>query len=656
SENLTLYEEQLADCREELQALKDELERLQTDENDLQNRLQDLLDENDSLKEIIIAKNRSLDAKRNEYNLTKSLVENLEGFPEAIKFLKKSPNFDTSTPLLSDIFTCEDAYKPAIEAFLDNLLGYYVLENTEKALQAIDLLFEAKKGKANFFVLENLKNTNPKVASISGATALLEIVEFDKKYETLFRYLFENVFVAEEADLPQLRKQHPEAVFVAKNAKIVSRSASISGGSVGAFEGKNIGRAKQLETLKQEIETLEAEIADLKEQAEAKQAEISDLKNSSLKEEIRETQILYNKKNEQFISLRTKTEQLATLIENSGEKTDLIAIQIRQAKQNLEEIAPQIEILETELKSLQESNEAETELLEKENDLLSQKLGVFNQQNLKYHQQENRVQSIEQEIKFNESGLENLRNRLQKNNDELSRVSTEIEGLEELAETQDDSLVEMYKQKEAMEKALNEAEKEYYAARGNIDREEKEIRELQRKKENLDLLAGEIQNKINETKLAFASTKERLSVEFNVDLEELMNEENLIISEKTEEELKTEVQRLKNVLDTIGAINPMAMEAYQEINERNNFILAQKDDLVKAKNSLLETITEIDTVAKENFLNTFSAIRQNFQTVFRSLFTEEDTCDLVLVNPENPLESPIDIIAKPKGKRPLTIN
>ncbi|GAB4486005.1 MAG: chromosome segregation protein SMC [Raineya sp.] len=656
NENLALYEEQLSDCREELQELKNKLERLQTDENDLQNRLQDVLDENDSLKEIIIAKNRSLDAKRNEYNLTKSLVENLEGFPEAIKFLKKSPDFDASTPLLSDIFTCQDAFKPAVEAFLDNLLGYYVLENTQKALQAIDLLFEAKKGKANFFVLENLKNTKTKAVQISGANALLEIVEFDQKYEKLFDYLFANVFVAEESDLLKLREQHPEAIFISKNAKIISRNASISGGSVGAFEGKNIGRVKHLETLKKEIEMLEAEIADLKEQAQAKQAEISELKNSSLKDEIREIQVSYNKKNEQFIALRTKTEQLSTLIENSGEKSDLIAVQIREAKQNLEEFAPKIEKLEAELQSLQESNQAETELLAKENDLLSQKSLVFNQQNIKYHQQENRVQSIEQEIKFNESGLENLRNRLQKNNEELSRVGIEIEGLQELAETQDDSLVEMYKQKEAMEKALNEAEKEYYAARGNIDREEKEIRELQRKKENLDLLASEIQNKINETKLAFASTKERLSVEFNVDLEKLMSEENLLVSEKAEEELKADVQRLKNVLDTIGAINPMAMEAYQEIKERNDFILAQKDDLIKAKNSLLETITEIDTVAKENFLNTFSAIRQHFQTVFRSLFTEEDTCDLVLVNPENPLESPIDIIAKPKGKRPLTIN
>jgi chromosome segregation protein len=655
NENLILYEEQLADCREELQELKDTLERLQADENDLQSRLQDLLDENDSLKEIIIAKNRTLDAKRNEYNLTKSLVENLEGYPEAIKFLKKSPNF-AQIPLLADIFTCDDTYKPAIEAFLDNLLGYYVLENNQQAFNAIDLLFDAQKGKAHFFVLENLANFKINSLKIAEAQAVLDVIEFEKKYQKLFEYLFDKVFFVEEKDLKNLQKQYPEATFISKNAKIISRNTSISGGSVGAFEGKNIGRTKQLETLKQEIELLETELADLKEQAEAKQAEINDLKNSSLKDEIRETQILFNKKNEQFIALRTKTEQLATLIENSDEKTELIALQIREAKEALAEIAPRIEILEAELAQLQASYQAEAELLAKEQDLLSQKSGVFNQQNLKYHQQENRVQSIEQEIRFNESALENLQNRLQKNNEELSRVSLEIEGLEELAETQDDKLVEMYKQKDDMEKALNEVEKDYYATRGNIDRQEKEIRDLQRKKENLDLIATEIQAKINETKLAFASLKERLSVEFNVDLEALMSEENLIISEKTEEELKAEVQRLKNVLDTIGAINPMAMEAYQEIKERNDFILAQREDLLKAKNSLLETITEIDTVAKENFLTTFEAIRANFQKVFRSLFTEEDTCDLVLVNPENPLESPIDIIAKPKGKRPLTIN
>jgi chromosome segregation protein len=100
----------------------------------------------------------------------------------------------------------------------------------------------------------------------------------------------------------------------------------------------------------------------------------------------------------------------------------------------------------------------------------------------------------------------------------------------------------------------------------------------------------------------------------------------------------------------------MAMEAYQEIKERYDFIEKQKMDLIKAKESLLTTIQEIDSVAQETFLKAFHQIRENFINVFRSLFSEEDNCDLVLNEMNNILESKIEIIAKPKGKRPLTIN
>ncbi|VAW27396.1 Chromosome partition protein smc, partial [hydrothermal vent metagenome] len=81
-----------------------------------------------------------------------------------------------------------------------------------------------------------------------------------------------------------------------------------------------------------------------------------------------------------------------------------------------------------------------------------------------------------------------------------------------------------------------------------------------------------------------------------------------------------------------------------------------KEDLEKAKESLISTISEIDLVAKATFLDAFEKIEKNFIKVFRSLFTEEDHCDLKLTDPANPLESAIEIIAKPKGKKPLTIN
>ena len=82
----------------------------------------------------------------------------------------------------------------------------------------------------------------------------------------------------------------------------------------------------------------------------------------------------------------------------------------------------------------------------------------------------------------------------------------------------------------------------------------------------------------------------------------------------------------------------------------------QRKDLAEAKTSLMNTIKEIDEVAKASFLESFDQIKNHFTTVFRSLFTTEDKCDLKLTDPDNPLESPIEIMAQPKGKRPLTIN
>lgn len=211
-----------------------------------------------------------------------------------------------------------------------------------------------------------------------------------------------------------------------------------------------------------------------------------------------------------------------------------------------------------------------------------------------------------------------------------------------------------------MEKGLSEAEKEYYEARGNIDAVEKELREAQHARQNIDSILMELQNTVNESKMQLNSVKERLSVEFNIDLDSVIEqstpEEEETLKDLDEDKLRNEIGRTRERLDNMGPINPMAMEAYTEIKERNDFIITQKDDLIKAKDSLLATITEIEGVASETFMDAFNKIKAHFIEVFRSLFTEGDECDLKLTDPSNPLESEIDIIAKPKGKRPLTIN
>ena len=112
---------------------------------------------------------------------------------------------------------------------------------------------------------------------------------------------------------------------------------------------------------------------------------------------------------------------------------------------------------------------------------------------------------------------------------------------------------------------------------------------------------------------------------------------------------------MKKRLENLGEVNPTAIEAYTEMKKRYDFIVEQRDDFVSAKESLLKTIEEVELTANQKFLETFNTVRGHFQKVFQTLFTEDDQCDLVLENPDNLAETGIDVIAKPKGKRPTSL-
>ena len=200
---------------------------------------------------------------------------------------------------------------------------------------------------------------------------------------------------------------------------------------------------------------------------------------------------------------------------------------------------------------------------------------------------------------------------------------------------------------------MNEADQAYYNLRNELNDKESELRLKQKSKEQTDHLLNEIKDKLNDLKLHLAGMKERLSVEFKVDLDAILDEERN--TEIPLEDLQEKSDRMKKRLENMGEINPTAIEAFTEMKKRYEFIVEQKNDLVNAKDSLMQTIQEVEITANRLFLETFNKVRENFQNVFQALFTEDDTADMVLENPENLAETGIEITAKPKGKRPTSI-
>jgi chromosome segregation protein len=656
--NLAEFEERIVILKDELDSKSASLSKIKAKEEDQSQKIEETNRVIEMIREEVTQLSRKLDAKQNEFNLTKSLVENLEGFPEAIKFLKKNSTWGKDTPLLSDVLTTEDRYRVTIENYLENYMNYYVVETEAQAIAAVNLLSDAAKGKANFFVLEHFNSFQPSQTKLfSNAIPATEIIEFDEKYGKLISFILDNTYIV-QGEFKDFPADHA-AIFITESGKFTKRKFSISGGSVGLFEGKRIGRAKNLEKLEKEIKELNKKVSATRANLDNKLSDLLKLKEVSYKKDIENLQQEISEVNQQYVSIRTKKEQLSELLSSNANKREDILEKIDSLQTSLEEIGPELEAEKASLESLESELEQLNIQLEEESEDLSKRSQAFNQENILYHQQLNRVNSLDQEIEFKQSAFESSKERIEKSQGELSATDQEIRGLIDNNELKDDELIELYGEKEGIEKGVNEAEKYYYAVRGEIDSTDKTIRELQKVKESMDSLIQDIQQSLNEVRLKLTSLKERLSVEFEIDLDSLMEENPELdenYAELSESDLREIVQKAKDRLDRIGPINPMAMEAYDEIKERHTFITAQKEDLEKAKNSLVETIKEIDLVARETFLDAFAKIKENFVKVFRSLFTEEDQCDLTLLDPDNPLESSIEIIAKPKGKRPLTIN
>ena len=659
---LNEFNKVISEIKEQLESKERIFEENKAHEDELARQIQRNTEEIREKKELLNQESRKLDSKQNEYNLTKSMVDNLEGFPESIRFLKKNAGWAKQAPLLSDVLFCREDYRIAIENYLEPVMNHYVVETQAEAVNAIQLLKDSSRGRANFFVLESInkiKRSQDQKPEGGNLISAMEIIDADSKYRPLCEMLLHNVFLLESGDENELKSALPDQqiVILSKTGTFSKTRVGMSVGSVGLFEGKRIGRAKNLEKLNKEISSTETSIIKLKKSIAEQEELLKELHESSLKDQLQVWQVEINRLSNEYTSIKTKQEQYLAFIENSLNRKQDIELKINSISNEIIASEPLLAELKVDKQIRQEQLLAMQQEYNELSEILNSKSTLYNQENIRYHQQQNKVSGIDKDLEYRESQQKSLESRIEVNQAELEKTQISIQETIKHTDNSDEDLLAMYAQKEEFETAVTEAEQEYYASRGNINEQEEKIAALRRSKEQADLITNELKDQKTAIKLELNALKERLSVEFSVDITELIDEDNNMESQtESESELREKTERLKRQLDDYGAINPMAMEAYQEMNERYTFIQEQKKDLSEAKSSLLQTIKEIDDTAKEKFMDAFSSVRTHFIEVFRSLFNQEDSCDLILVDPTNPLESDIDIIARPKGKRPLSIN
>ncbi len=374
-----------------------------------------------------------------------------------------------------------------------------------------------------------------------------------------------------------------------------------------------------------------------------------ELKDKNVKiTDIKEVEDQFRQLNHNLESISNKRNQVERLLL-------LDNIDKKSVVEKIKSIDKEILELKKGFKAIENLFKTENKEIIRINKLFSEKSKDLSTDEIKYNSLKNNIESLKKEMEYKNSTYESNKRRIAENIDNLKKSEKEVVKIDSDTDSNDNSLIKLYDEKSKSEKDLQKFEDEYYKLKSTINLDDSSIKELQNKKDiNLNLI-DELKSSIYDNEIELNSVEQRLSIEFDLDINTCKADKDFF-KDSSVDNMINRREELKEKIEKIGQINPLAMEAYKEIKERHEFITKEREDLLEAKDSLLKTIEEIDIVAKESFLNSFEKIKSNFKTVFRSLFTDDDDCDLLINDEENPLESSIEIMAKPKGKKPLTIN
>lgn len=640
----------LSALEQEIKLKSSQLTSLQEKEEKRKANISELIIQRDELQVEEADLNRSLDSKQNEYDLLKSMVDNYEGFPESIKFL--SNNWRKDVPVLSDLLEVTETYKAVIEQYLEPYLNHYIVADAPMAKEAIKLLRNTQKGKANFLLLDHVPPGTNVVKPPVDLEAAREHVQVEDKYDDLLDQLLKDVYIY-TGDLDEFLPDE-KATYLSETGTFLGGKMTITGGSVGLFEGKKIGRKKNLEKLTKSIdaalkkrEKTSEKLSKVRERLKVVRTQTIDQDISRLSREIATLE-------QQHVRLALQSDAYKAFKKEVQDKEATTAATVKSNSALIKEHEGLMKQTQKELATLESSIESSTSELDALSRKLSQASDAYNAENIEMIRHQNLVASLQQDHEYKQGRLRDQEKHLSQITIRIKDEGTAVKAIEHDLKKLENELISDYENRDKLKSQLNEAEQKYFGARNAIVAIEDDIKNLTRLQNQIRLLVQQLREDYTDVKFKMTAVGERLKIEFGISLNELINKE--IEEDVPEEVLQEQVEKLKSKLSNYGDVNPMAVEAYNEMKERHESISTQRQDILTAKESLLSTIKEIESTATELFMKAFEDIRTNFIEVFRSLFSEEDNCDLILVEPNDPLSSAIEIIAKPKGKRPKSLS
>jgi chromosome segregation protein len=633
--------------------------------------------------------------KRSRLNVLDQLQAEHEGFSAgSLAALKRA---ELVLGSLADRIRVPDQYIAAIDAALGHHLQLVLTEQPETAEAILADLSSNKKGRASIASLALVGASDAlKDAPVAEALAASDegsggpppsllassVIESDDAVKPLLQRLLDRTTIVPDlATATRSFRERADRDYVTLAGELLSRHGVYTGGSNNGSSNAPasiLGRKNQIADLKAQLAKLQQQTEITSRKKGALQSEQTALQ-ASLQEaqtELRSQEVAIATREGEFKALENSRRVLHQKIETVVYEIQSLAAQEHENLQKASVLATQAEALQRQEETLQQQLAALTSGLEglrlqrdtANGTLTEAKIALATEEQLSASftsQQkplEQRLQELAHLIEQRRAEISSFITRKAQADSEIEESKLRIDGLQHEREQVNRQLTDLLAEKSAQEEA--------------ISTREDQLRDHRRRLTELQEHRGQLDVELAQKNMTVQNLRDRIQQKYQLNLDDIRSECITItfadegpakVETLTPEEMATsgaatdwdavseQIIALQKRLDEIGPVNLVAIEEYEETEQRHKFLSTQYDDLVKAKEQLLEVISRINVQTKEMFSETFAKIRENFRLLFEEIFGG-GKADLLLVNEGDILESGIDIMARPPGKQLQSIS
>ena len=664
-EEIRSYEEEVEKLELEIARFLDEDRKLRRRFTEEEMKYYDAEASRNELKERIdalmageIDLRAELERRTAKKEFLQGLIQSGEGLSEGVKFLSSVDQWSgRGIVTVADAAYAEERFRAAIEAAIGDFGGMIVVRSAADAEKAMVLLKKQNRGKATFVCLDavpeisSIQTISPHPGLVGWASAL---VQCDPQYRALYRFILDRILVVQDREVGKAIVRNVAGVrCVTLDGEILTGMGIARGGSRRQEEGGGIGKQAQIEELDREINRLTGELSSQRQRHGELQQQHDAIDLKSCHEDVKRVEKEMSAIEVRMAQLQFEKKRAHDVILRNRQEIETLASEASVLQDEISASAPSLHLLREEKGEVERrvgGVQTELELLDRD---WNEQTRMVNDLNVRIATINAEVHNTDNDLNRTGERIADIALRLEKLDNEVLRAREEIDITTTLFEQNVQTFQVLQRELQEIDQKRHDVEEELHTTREDTHQIEMKIRDERRQHDDSLQTMHDLELRIADFKAKAEHIVARALEEFETHLEVKAYPDNEFVDFAL---LRSEIQTLRDRIKSLGNINFAAFEEYTSEKQRMEFLTEQRKDLLEAEKTLISTIEEINTTAQRKFLETFGKIRSNFIETFKSLFDPGDECDLRLEEEVDPLEARIEIIAKPRGKRPTSID